>query len=109
MRTKRLLDTITDGDLRRAVLAGLDLHKAITELRTEQHRPFTMPVGTPRAELARLMRERKLRHIPLVNDTQRVVDMVQPSDFVRGDGGGGAGNIRSSYGGRLGTRLRPSD
>src|SRR5580692_1271171 len=104
---ERLLDTITDGDLRRAVLAGVDLHKAITELRKEQHRPFTMPEGTPRGELARLMHERKLRHIPLVNDTQSVVDMVQLSDFLVGTAAVGRGVSAVVMAGGLGTRLRP--
>ena len=104
---ERLLDTITDGDLRRAVLAGVDLHKSISELRTEQHRPFTMPVGTPREELARLMRERKVRHIPLVNDGLRVVDMVQLSDFLVGATGGRLGISAVVMAGGLGTRLHP--
>jgi dTDP-glucose pyrophosphorylase len=77
----RLLDTVTDGDLRRAVLAGIDLQKPIMQLRTEQHRPFTMPVGTPRDELAKSMRERRVRHIPLIDAERHPVDMVQLSDL----------------------------
>src|ERR1700680_4929564 len=72
----RLVDTVTDGDLRRAVLAGTDLRRPVSELRAEPHRPFTLPASTPRAELARMLREIKLRHIPLVDDSGQVVDMV---------------------------------
>src|SRR5215467_7895776 len=61
----RLLDTVTDGDLRRAVLAGTDLSRPISQLRREPHRPLAMPASTPRAELARVLQETKLRHIPL--------------------------------------------
>jgi dTDP-glucose pyrophosphorylase len=102
----RLVDTITDGDLRRAVLIGIDLRRPISELRSEPHCPFTMPVSTPLAELARKLRETKLRHIPLVDDSGRVVDMVQLRDFVndqRTDPGVSAVVMAGGYG----TRLRP--
>jgi len=102
----RLVDTITDGDLRRAVLAGTDLRRPISELRSETHRPFTMPVSTPRAELARMLRETKLRHIPLVNDSGQVVDMVQLSDFVS-DQSTSLGVSAVVMAGGYGARLRP--
>ena len=102
----RLLDTVTDGDLRRAVLAGANLHKSIAELRSQKHNPFTMPVGTPRTELARLMRERKVRHVPLVDDEGRVVDMVQLSDFLS-DQSSNLGLSAVVMAGGYGSRLRP--
>lgn len=77
-----LLHTVTDGDLRRAVLAGKDLHGPISQLRIESHRPLTMPASTPRTELARMLHETKLRHIPLVDDELRIVDMIQLDDFL---------------------------
>jgi dTDP-glucose pyrophosphorylase len=101
-----LLDTITDGDLRRAVLANIDLRRPISELRPEPHRPFTMPVSTPPAELARKLRETKLRHIPLVDGTGRVVDMVQLSEFLT-DESTGLGVSAVVMAGGYGTRLRP--
>lgn len=101
-----LLDTITDGDLRRAVLAGVDLQSPITELRTEPHPPFTMPIGSPRLELANLMRERRVRHIPLVDDSQRVVDMVQLSDLIS-ESSTSLGVSAVVMAGGYGARLRP--
>src|SRR5215472_4907200 len=64
----RLLDTITDGDLRRAVLSGANLLRPISDLREKAHKPLTMSASTPRAELARILNETKLRHIPLVDE-----------------------------------------
>jgi dTDP-glucose pyrophosphorylase len=101
-----LVDTVTDGDLRRAVLAGTDLHRPISELRSEPHRPFTMPVSTPRADLARMLRGTKLRHIPLVDDSGRVVDMVQPGDFLTDPSTGPCVSAVVMAGG-YGARLRP--
>jgi dTDP-glucose pyrophosphorylase len=102
----RLIDTVTDGDLRRAVLAGTDLHRPISKLRSEAHRPFTMPVSTPRAELARMLRGTKLRHVPLVDDLGRVVDMVQLGDFLT-DPTTGPGVSAVVMAGGYGARLRP--
>lgn len=102
----RLLDTVTDGDLRRAVLAGTDLQRPISELRAEPHLPFTMPVGTPLAEQTRTLRESKLRHIPLVDESQRVVDMVQLSDLIN-DSSTSLGVSAVVMAGGYGARLRP--
>ena len=102
----RLVDTVTDGDLRRAVLRGTDLRRSISELRSEPHRPFTMPVSTPRAELARIFRETKLRHIPLVDDVEHVVDMVQLGDLLS-DQSSGLGISAVVMAGGYGARLRP--
>jgi dTDP-glucose pyrophosphorylase len=101
----RLVDTVTDGDLRRAVLAGTDLHRPISELRSEPHRPFTLPASTPRAELARMLREIKLRHIPLVDDSGQVVDMVQLGDLLNQSTGLGVSAVVMAGG--YGARLRP--
>ena len=101
-----LLDTVTDGDLRRAVLAGINLLKPISELRKDRHQPFTMPIGTPLVELAKLMRERRVRHIPLVDDDLHVVDMVQLSDLIT-DSPAGLGVSAVVMAGGYGARLRP--
>lgn len=102
----RLLDTITDGDLRRAVLAGTNLDRPISEFREKVHKPLTMPASTPRAELARILSETRLRHIPLVDGAHRVVDMVQVSDFV-GEPSGNLGVSAVVMAGGYGVRLRP--
>jgi len=102
----RLVDTVTDGDLRRAVLAGTDLHRPVSELRSEPHRPFAMPASTPRAELARMLRETKLRHIPLVDDSGRVVDMIQVGDLLN-EQSTSLGVSAVVMAGGYGARLRP--
>lgn len=85
---RRLTGTVTDGDIRRAVLAGMDLDlpvQALMERRAPAPypTPFTAPVGTDDAELLRMMNEYTVRHIPLVDDTGRVVDMALLSDLVK--------------------------
>jgi len=102
----RLLDTVTDGDLRRAVLAGTNLHRPVSELRSKPHQPFTMPASTSRTELARVLRENRLRHIPLVDDYGHVVDMVQISDLIT-DQSATLGVSAVVMAGGYGARLRP--
>lgn len=85
---RRLIGAVTDGDVRRAILAGLDLDlsvQALLERRasTLYPGPFTAPVGTPNSELLRMMNEWTLRHIPLVDEVGRVVGVALLSDLVK--------------------------
>ncbi len=86
--SQRLQATITDGDIRRAILSGADLEmplQSLLEQRTssEGRLPTTAPLGTPDAELIRLMDERSLRHIPLLDGAGRVVDLAMLGDLVK--------------------------
>lgn len=81
---RRLLGTLTDGDLRRAILAGIQLEAPATALleRRAGERPLTAPVATPVPELLRLMTQCSVRHIPLVDGQGRVVDVAILSDII---------------------------
>lgn len=84
---QRLLATITDGDIRRAMLAGLNMDSPISDLlkhRTEAGRPppVTAPMGTPTQWLFSVMRTYSLRHIPLLDGQGRVVDLALLSEFA---------------------------
>ncbi len=85
---QRLMATVTDGDIRRALLAGLSLetpvHTLIEQEHPERHaRPLTATVDTPEAELFRLMSQHTLRHIPIVDDTGRVVRVALLSNLIK--------------------------
>ena len=85
---RRLLGTVTDGDIRRAILAGVDLDQPVQVLLEEQRRPhqhtepLTAPVGTPVGRLLQIMAETTLRHIPLVNDAGQVEDVAVLNELV---------------------------
>jgi len=77
----RLIGTVSDGDIRRAILAGISLDVPVSELLTHRAdspypQPVTAPVGTERAALLRLMQERVVRQVPLLDDDGRVVGLV---------------------------------
>src|SRR3954464_11504945 len=72
-----LTDTITDGDLRRAILAGKDLNLPISSLlarRTEP--PVTAPLGVAPDKLVRLMKENSGRQLPLLDAAGRLADVA---------------------------------
>lgn len=86
---RRLIATITDGDIRRGILADVSpeapLQQLLERKREEDYpQPVTAPVGTTPDELLRTMNEQVLRHIPLVDADGRVADVVLLTDLVRG-------------------------
>lgn len=83
----RLLGTISDGDVRRAILSSLDLETPVTVLlerkKSGQYsKPVTARVGTAKEELLLLMRSFTLREIPLLDENDRVVGLVGIDDLV---------------------------
>src|SRR6266576_3934984 len=83
----RLLETITDGDVRRALLAGKNLDVPVSELMASKtvwsySQPITAPVGTETAVLLHLMQEKVLRHVPLLDPDGHVVDLVTIDDLL---------------------------
>ncbi len=83
----RLLDLLTDGDLRRAVLAGTDLELPVRELfrRREGGRyraPVVARAGSRPASQRRLLKRHGIRHLPLLDAEERVVDMVTLDELV---------------------------
>lgn len=83
----RLLNTITDGDVRRGLLRHLTLNDLVVELlpiKAGMPNPFpvTAPYGTENSELLALMRGRGVRQIPLLDSLGRVVDIMTLSDLL---------------------------
>lgn len=79
---QRLLATITDGDLRRALLAGVSLDTTVSTLIAYKqelpnyHIPVSAAINTADDQLLTLMYQHKVHQIPLINDAQQVVDLV---------------------------------
>jgi dTDP-glucose pyrophosphorylase len=78
---RRLVDTITDGDVRRAILSGLSIDQPVCDLLAVKtwalkRRPVTAPVDTKREQLIQLMQEQQVRQVPLLDKDARVVDLV---------------------------------
>jgi len=106
---RRLVDTITDGDIRRAILAGLGPDDPVSLLRPRKDgsvaaSPVTAPVGSGRAELERLMNRHVIDQVPLLDERGRVVGLVTRDALARRDPVAVRAVIMA---GGAGTRLRP--
>jgi CBS domain-containing protein/GTP:adenosylcobinamide-phosphate guanylyltransferase len=84
---RRLVGTITDGDVRRAMLAGRTLDMPIADLLSQKvESPYPQPVtalaGTEPSVLLQIMHEHVVRQIPLVDAEGRAVGVVTLDDLV---------------------------
>jgi len=99
---RRLLGTITDGDLRRGLLRGLTFDDTAADV---MHRtPIKVPEGMSRDQLLALMAANTVRHVPIVSPANRIVDIALLADLVKPDDLGLAAVVMA---GGAGTRLRP--
>lgn len=69
-----LIATVTDGDVRRGLLKGLGLEAPIYEIMNKN--PTTVQAGNSAALAQRLMHERSLKQIPVVDDEGRPVGLL---------------------------------
>jgi dTDP-glucose pyrophosphorylase len=84
---RRLIGSITDGDVRRALLAGLGLDTNVAALLDSKpdatpRLPITAPAGTSQAALLDLMNRHDLRQVPLVDAAGRVVGVELLTNLV---------------------------
>lgn len=84
---RHLIATLTDGDLRRAVLAGLSLDLPVADL-IHRYRsqgkpsPVSLPVSSTNELIVREMKLRSIRQVPLVDNDGRVVDLAMLDELV---------------------------
>ncbi len=107
---RRLIGTVVDGDIRRAMLAHIDLKSPVTVILERKpalyQKPISAPVNTSRDTLVELMREKYVRHIPLINEAGQVVDLFHINDLMEMSPGLLPVQAVVMAGG-FGTRLRP--
>ncbi len=85
---RQLVGTITDGDIRRAMLANIELSSpasVVLERKAGSRfaRPITAPVSADPAMFVRLMNDYGVAHLPLLDDKARVVGVATLEEFVR--------------------------
>lgn len=68
-----LLGTVTDGDVRRALLRGIDLSSPVSEIMYRS--PMVVPPEMSRDMVIHLMRANKMHQIPVIDERHRVVGM----------------------------------
>ncbi len=98
----KLLGTVTDGDIRKTILAGKDLN--ITAAEAMRKSPTTSSASTPRTVIIKLMREKRIHQMPILNESGQVVDVLTIDDLL---GAQEKSNSVVIMAGGLGTRLHP--
>lgn len=87
---RRLIGTITDGDIRRAILAHIDFSQPVSLLLARKaNSAFAKPIATaadvkPETWL-RLLQQHSIVHLPLLDENERVVGLVTRDDFLPGE------------------------
>ena len=97
-----LLGILTDGNIRRAILAGKSLQVPVSEVMNLQ--PTMAPASMPRHEKLALMRRMAILHLPLVDNAGRVIGLTTFDELIYATE---RPNWVVLMAGGLGTRLQP--
>lgn len=98
----RLLGTLSDGDIRRAILKGMSLDASIESIYCQT--PITCSINDSREKILQLAVAHRLFQIPIIDNEGRIVGLVEVDDFLRPSH---HSNKVVLMAGGLGTRLRP--
>ena len=72
----KLLGTVTDGDIRRAIINGLGFGDAIENVMYKDF--FSLNINTPKIEdqAKKIMFENKIEQIPILNERGEIIDII---------------------------------
>jgi dTDP-glucose pyrophosphorylase len=97
-----LLGTLTDGDIRRGLLSGLDMNNSISSI--IRHEPLVVPPELDHDTVLQLMQANKIHQLPVVDENRCVVGLHLLDDLMAPRQ---RSNMMVIMVGGLGTRLRP--
>ena len=105
----KLLGTVTDGDIRRGILANMSFDAPVGKLLDQKAgssyaQPIVETIGADATAMLRTLRRHRIRHLPLVDLEQRVVGLVTLDEFVSRETPPLQAVVMA---GGYGTRLRP--
>ncbi|QOL27083.1 nucleotidyltransferase family protein [Thalassotalea sp. LPB0316] len=99
---RKLLGTITDGDIRRAILKHVDLQLSVSQVMNTQ--PKVASPRASRSQLLALMKKDQLLSIPVVDEDKTLIDLASWHQLVANDR---YDNPVFLMAGGFGTRLKP--
>ena len=67
--------TLTDGDIRRAILEGIDLESPIKKIISKK--PFFTPTKLSQLEVIELLNKYNINHLPYVNSSMEILNLYQ--------------------------------
>lgn len=106
---RRLVGTVSDGDVRRAMLNAIDLEQPVQillsrKVNTQYSKPITAKLGDSPEALIALMRQHAVRVIPLLDDAGALRDLITIDDLLPAENLPVQAVIMA---GGFGARLRP--
>ena len=112
---RMLVGIVSDGDVRRSILAGIKLDVSVATLLADKvgstfERPITTTLNQPYAEYLKIMEQHGIAFLPLIDEDQRVVGLVTMEDILAEGDVLGAQPLHVQamvMAGGKGTRLRP--
>jgi dTDP-glucose pyrophosphorylase len=99
---KKLIGTLTDGDIRRGLLTNLTLNDSIETI--IYRNPIVCNVSDSREQILKIALQNKIYQIPIVDDSYRLVGIQEVNELLKKEGK--ANRVILMVGG-LGSRLRP--
>ncbi|MDY0744261.1 nucleotidyltransferase family protein [Paucibacter sp. R3-3] len=99
---RRILGTVTDGDVRRALIRQVRLDAPVADVMARQ--PRTAPAGSTKERILQLMERHQVSQIPLVDADGRVVGIETLHGLLHGKRRDNAVFLMA---GGFGTRLQP--
>lgn len=98
----KLLGTVTDGDIRRGILKGVSLDDTVETVMNPS--PAYVTPDRRREHIFSTMKQKQLRHLPVVDSNGRVIGLQLLDDMLQSST---RPNIVVLMAGGLGSRLRP--
>jgi len=102
-KQNRLLGTLTDGDIRRAILRSISFERPVSEILNAD--PYTTSVDDDKRDMLRIMRSNDIHQLPVVDQNNSVVGLVLLADLL--DAPETFDNWIVLMAGGFGKRLRP--
>ena len=98
----KLLGTINDGDIRRAILKNISLNESIKDIYFKN--PTVASINNSKEEILSICREKKIHQIPIIDDEGNLIGLEILDQLISKEK---KGNKVVLMVGGLGTRLRP--
>jgi len=76
----KIVGIITDGDIRRGIIKNIPFEEPVEHIMNRN--PITLGFPFKEAEALELMKKHSVKHIPVINEKQEVVDIILWSDFL---------------------------
>ena len=77
----KLLGIVTDGDVRRAIIKGIDLQEPISSIMTLN--PTTIYKLEDKTKALELMKKFDIKHIPVINKENKIIGLILWNDFLK--------------------------